>query len=51
MIPTGRVDARNYGDSPVRQVYVPIASAVFQSCWHMSQQLLSGLHHQFAAQF
>jgi hypothetical protein len=51
MIPTGCVDARNYGDSPVTLVYVPIASAVFQSCWRMSLAALKRLHHQFAAQF
>jgi hypothetical protein len=32
MTRTGRVDARNYGDSPVTRVYVPIASPVFESC-------------------
>ena len=43
MIPTGRVDARNYGDSPVTPVYLPIASAVFQSCWRMSPAALRRL--------
>jgi hypothetical protein len=28
----GHADARNYGDSPVTRVYVPIASSLFQSC-------------------
>ena len=32
MTRTGHVDARNYGDSPVTRVYVPIASPVFVSC-------------------
>jgi hypothetical protein len=43
MIPTGRVDARNYGDSPVTLVYVPITSAVFQSCWRMPLAALKRL--------
>jgi hypothetical protein len=43
MIPTGRVNARNYGDSPVTRVYVPIASAVFQSCWRMPLAALKRL--------
>ena len=28
----GHADARNYGDSPVTRVYVPIASSRFESC-------------------
>jgi hypothetical protein len=32
MTRTGHVDARNYGDSPVTRVYVPITSPVFESC-------------------
>ena len=43
MIPTGCVDARNYGDSPVTRIYVPIASAVFQSCWRMALAALKRL--------
>ena len=43
MIPTGCVDARNDGDSPVRRIYVPIASAVFQSCWRMALAALKRL--------
>jgi hypothetical protein len=53
MTRTGHVDARNYGDSSLTRVYVPIASAVFESCLRLSTQAAkkSGLHHQFAAQF
>ena len=43
MIPTGRVDAKNYGDSPVTLLDVPIASAVFQSCWRMALAALKRL--------
>jgi hypothetical protein len=35
MTRTGRADARNYGDSPVTRVCVPITSAVFESCLRM----------------
>jgi hypothetical protein len=35
MTRTGRADARNYGDSPVARVCVPITSAVFESCLRM----------------
>jgi hypothetical protein len=32
MSPKGHADARNYGDSPVARVYVPITSSLFESC-------------------
>jgi hypothetical protein len=53
MTRTGYVDARNYGDSPQMRVYVPIASAVFESCLRITTPAVqkSGLHHQSAAQF
>ena len=35
MTSTGHADARNYGDSPVTRVCVPITSAVFESCLRM----------------
>jgi hypothetical protein len=32
MIPSGHVDARNYGDSPLTRGDVPIPSTLFVSC-------------------
>ena len=32
MTRTGHADARNYGDSHQMRVYVPITSAMFESC-------------------
>jgi hypothetical protein len=54
MTRTGHADARNYGDSPQMRVYVPITSAMFESCLRLPTRAAkegSGLHHQFAAQF
>jgi hypothetical protein len=52
MIPTGHFDARNCGDSPVMRGYMPITSALADSCLRpLTFAAKGGLHHQFAAQF
>lgn len=37
MTRAGHADARNYGDSPLMRVYVPITSAMFESCLRMTR--------------
>jgi hypothetical protein len=45
------VDARNYGDSHIKQVSVPLTSSCLRAARACRcSQLESGLHHQHAAQ-
>jgi hypothetical protein len=52
MIHTGHFDARNCGCSPLMRGYMPITSALADSCLRLlTFAAKGGLHHQFAAQF